>query len=148
MDTLNEWVPALARNLEICIRFPSFLVTILSLPPRRVNSESCLMRDEPSRFPVHDPKAMSPKHKIGDLLLPLAMSVPYLRRLQDSQSGMWVFRRSILRDLHLQADGMAFSEEIRIEALRTPGIRFEEISIQHSSRLGEKKLNAYRLLGT
>jgi len=39
---------------------------------------------------------------------------------------------------------MAFSEEIKIEALLNPEIRFGEISIQYSSRLGETKLNAWR----
>jgi len=57
---------------------------------------------------------------------------------------MWVFRRSILQDMKLEADGMAFSEEIKIEALRHPRIRFGEISILYSTRLGEKKLNPWR----
>ena len=40
---------------------------------------------------------------------------------------------------------MAFSEEIKIEALRhRDKIRFQEISIQYSSRLGEIKLNPWR----
>jgi hypothetical protein len=57
---------------------------------------------------------------------------------------MWVFRRSILQDMKLEADGMAFSEEIKIEALRHPRIRFGEIAIMYSTRLGEKKLNPWR----
>src|SRR5580704_10986655 len=61
-----------------------------------------------SRFPVRDPTAMSLKHKIGNLILSLAMSILYLRWVRDSQSGMWVFRRSILKDMKLEADGMAF----------------------------------------
>jgi hypothetical protein len=72
------------------------------------------------------------------------MSLLYFRWVRDSQSGMWVFRRSILQDMVLESDGMAFSEEIKIEALRHPRIRFEEISIQYSSRLGEIKLNPWR----
>jgi hypothetical protein len=39
---------------------------------------------------------------------------------------------------------MAFSEEIKIEALRHPRIRFGEISILYSSRLGEMKLSPWR----
>jgi dolichol-phosphate hexosyltransferase len=45
--------------------------------------------------------------------------------------------------MELLSDGMAFSEEIKIEALRNR-VRFEEISIQYSSRLGEIKLNPWR----
>jgi glycosyltransferase involved in cell wall biosynthesis len=97
-----------------------------------------------SRFPVRDSRAMSFKHKFGNLVLSLAMSVLYFRWVRDSQSGMWVFRRSILRDMTLESDSMAFSEEIKIEALKHRKIRFEEISIQYSSRLGEIKLNPWR----
>ncbi len=97
-----------------------------------------------SRFPVRDRRAMSFKHKFGNFVLSVAMSLLYFRWVRDSQSGMWVFRRSILADMKLTSDGMAFSEEIKIEALKHPGVRFNEISIQYSSRLGEIKLNPWR----
>src|SRR5262245_48275881 len=85
-----------------------------------------------SRFPVRDRRAMSFKHKFGNLLLSLAMSALFFRWVRDSQSGMWVFRRSVLKDMVLESDGMAFSEEIKIEAVRNRKIRFGEISIQYS----------------
>jgi glycosyltransferase involved in cell wall biosynthesis len=97
-----------------------------------------------SRFPTRDPKAMSFKHKVGNLILSLAMSALFLRWVRDSQSGMWVFRRSMLDHMVLEADGMAFSEEIKVEAIRNPSISFGEISILYSSRLGEVKLNPWR----
>ena len=97
-----------------------------------------------SRFPVRDRRAMSFKHKFGNFVLSLAMSLLYFRWVRDSQSGMWVFRRSILKDMRLDSDGMAFSEEIKIEALKSSRVRFAEISIQYSSRLGEIKLNPWR----
>jgi glycosyltransferase involved in cell wall biosynthesis len=97
-----------------------------------------------SRFPVRDRHAMSLKHKFGNLVLSLATSVLFFRWVRDSQSGMWVFRRAILKDMILESDGMAFSEEIKIEALRNSRIRFEEISIVYTSRLGEIKLNPWR----
>lgn len=98
-----------------------------------------------SRFPVRDRNAMSLKHKIGNLVLSLAMSLLYFHWVKDSQSGMWVFRRSILPYMTLESDGMAFSEEIKIEALKhRERVRFAEISILYSSRLGEIKLNPWR----
>lgn len=97
-----------------------------------------------SRFPVRDSQAMSVKHKFGNLVLSLATSILFFRWVRDSQSGMWVFRRSILEKMRLESDGMAFSEEIKIEALMQPDVRFEEISIMYSSRLGEIKLNPWR----
>ncbi len=97
-----------------------------------------------SRFPVRDSRAMSLKHRFGNLVLSLAMSIFFFRWVSDSQSGMWVFRRSILQEMILESDGMAFSEEIKIEAIRNPRISFAEISILYSSRLGEIKLNPWR----
>jgi glycosyltransferase involved in cell wall biosynthesis len=97
-----------------------------------------------SRFPVRDSKAMSFKHKFGNFVLSMTMSVLYFRWVRDSQSGMWVFRRSILSKMTLESDGMAFSEEIKIEALKRPGIRFAEFPILYTSRLGEIKLNPWR----
>ena len=97
-----------------------------------------------SRFPVRDRSAMSFKHKFGNLVLSLAMSILFFRWVRDSQSGMWVLRRSIIDEMQLESDGMAFSEEIKIEAIRNRRLRFGEISILYSSRLGEKKLNPWR----
>jgi hypothetical protein len=97
-----------------------------------------------SRFPVRDRHAMSLKHHFGNLVLSLAMSILYFRWVRDSQSGMWVFRRSILKSMQLESDSMAFSEEIKIEALKNPRVRFGEISIMYTSRIGEKKLNPWR----
>ncbi len=97
-----------------------------------------------SRFPVRDRRAMSFKHKLGNWILSFAMSLLYFRWVRDSQSGMWVLRRSILKDMILESDGMAFSEEIKIEALRNRKIRFTELAIMYSSRLGEIKLNPWR----
>jgi hypothetical protein len=64
--------------------------------------------------------------------------------MRDSQSGMWIFRRAILKDMKLESDGMAFSEEIKIEALKNRRVRFAELSIMYTSRLGEIKLNPWR----
>ena len=97
-----------------------------------------------SRFPVRDSRAMSFKHKFGNLVLSLATSILFFRWVRDSQTGMWVLRRSILRDMKLEADGMAFSEEIKIEAIRNRRIRFGEIAILYSTRLGEIKLSPWR----
>ena len=97
-----------------------------------------------SRFPVRDRRAMSLKHRIGNLILSFTMSVLFLRWVRDSQSGMWVFRRSILGDIRLDSDGMAFSEEIKVEALKNPKIRFAEMPVMYTSRLGEIKLQPWR----
>jgi glycosyltransferase involved in cell wall biosynthesis len=70
-----------------------------------------------SRFPLKNKEAMSFKHWFGNKVLSLAVSFLYLRWIRDSQSGMWVFERAALDEMHLVSDGMAFSEEIKIEAV-------------------------------
>ena len=70
-----------------------------------------------SRFPVRDAHAMSFKNKFGNLALSLAVSILFFRWVRDSQSGMWVFKRGALNHMTLRSDGMAFSEEIKIEAI-------------------------------
>jgi glycosyltransferase involved in cell wall biosynthesis len=97
-----------------------------------------------SRLPTLSPEAMSLKHKIGNRVLSLAMSLLFLRWVNDSQSGMWVFRRDVLSKMRLSSDGMAFSEEIKIEAIRNRHIGFREIFINYSQRVGEKKLQPWR----
>jgi len=97
-----------------------------------------------SRFPILNSDAMSTKHNIGNRVLSLVMSILFLRWIHDSQSGMWVFRRSVLAKMKLRSDGMAFSEEIKIEAIRNRTIGFREIFINYSQRVGEKKLQPWR----
>lgn len=97
-----------------------------------------------SRFPVRDRNAMSFKHKVGNWVLSLTTSVLFLTWVRDSQSGMWVFRREILDRIRLDSDGMPFSEEIKVEAIKHPRIKFDEIPVTYSSRLGEIKLQPWR----
>src|SRR4030095_5910421 len=97
-----------------------------------------------SRFPTVNPDAMSLKHRIGNRILSVVMSILFLRWVSDSQSGMWIFRRDILPKMTLTSDGMAFSEEIKIEAIRNREIGFREIVIDYSQRIGEKKLEPWK----
>jgi len=97
-----------------------------------------------SRFPLKNKKAMSFKHWCGNKLLSVTMSILFFRWVRDSQSGMWVFERSSLEEMRLVSDGMAFSEEIKIEALMNRKIGFKEIYIDYSNRMGEIKLQPWR----
>jgi len=97
-----------------------------------------------SRFPLKNKQAMSFKHWFGNKILSLVMSVLYFRWVRDSQSGMWVFARASLASMDLRSDGMAFSEEIKIEAIRRREIGFKEIYIDYTNRLGEIKLQPWK----
>jgi dolichol-phosphate hexosyltransferase len=97
-----------------------------------------------SRFPLKNRHAMSLKHWAGNKMLSLALSFLYFRWVRDSQSGMWVFERASLQEMDLRSDGMAFSEEIKIEAIRNRRIGFKEIYVDYSNRMGEIKLQPWR----
>jgi len=103
-----------------------------------------------NRFAYLDRRAMTTEHRIGNRLLNLFVGVAYHRfvkiipgGLEDSQSGFWVFRRGLLSKFQLTQDGMAFSEELKIEAI-LHGVRFLEVPIQYRERWGPPKLSSWR----
>jgi glycosyltransferase involved in cell wall biosynthesis len=93
-----------------------------------------------SRFPLQDPRAMRRRNWLGNMVLTWTTRILYRRWVADSQSGMWVFRRSALRWIRPRELGMAFSEEIKLEAMRAPQVRFGERPIAYYERIGETKL--------
>ena len=97
-----------------------------------------------SRFPIQDRDSMATKHMLGNVALSLVASLLFLRRIRDSQSGMWIFFRESLEKMDLVSDGMSFSEEIKLEALLHPDIGFKECPIRYSNRAGEIKLRPWR----
>src|SRR2546426_2243803 len=84
---------------------------------------------------------MTGMHRVGNEILNFAFRSLYDSGIRDSQSGMWSFRRSILSRLRLVHDGMAFSEELKLEGIRA-GLRFLEIPIEYRKRVGEKKIRS------
>jgi len=96
-----------------------------------------------SRFPLADARAMGLSNRIGNWVLTIAAALLFFKPIRDSQSGMWVFRRPALGRMRLTSDGMAFSEEIKLEALLR-GLRFGEDHIPYGVRVGEVKLQKWR----
>jgi hypothetical protein len=104
-----------------------------------------------NRFAELDRRAMTTEHWIGNRLLNLFLEVAYHHylkevpggKLRDSQSGFWVFRRELLGKLRLTQDGMAFSEELKLEAI-LHGVRFLEVPIPYGERWGPPKLSSWR----
>jgi dolichol-phosphate hexosyltransferase len=95
------------------------------------------------RFPLHDPSAMGPMNRMGNAVLTAATALLFLKPIRDSQSGMWVIRREALGRLRPKSKGMAFSEEIKLEAVLR-GLRFGETHIPYGVRVGEVKLRRWR----
>lgn len=96
-----------------------------------------------SRFPLVDARAMPFTNRLGNWVLTIAAAALFFKPIRDSQSGMWVFRRAALERMRLTSDGMAFSEEIKLEALLR-GVRFGEGHIPYGARIGEVKLQKWR----
>ncbi|SRR6266487_791664 len=96
-----------------------------------------------SRFPLSNPGAMELTNRLGNWVLTVASALLFFKPIRDSQSGMWVFRRPLLEKLRLTSDGMAFSEEIKLEAMLR-GFRFGEGHIPYGARVGEVKLQKWR----
>jgi glycosyltransferase involved in cell wall biosynthesis len=96
-----------------------------------------------SRFPLVDKAAMGLSNQIGNWVLTAGAAVLFFKPIRDSQSGMWVFKRSLLEKMKLTSNGMPFSEEIKLEALLC-GSKFGEAHIPYGARIGEVKLQKWR----
>lgn len=97
-----------------------------------------------SRFPLRNRQAMRLRNVIGNKVLTYVTRLLYATWIADSQSGMWVFRRNCLQHIQPTNPGMAFSEEIKIEAIQAPVVRFGEVHIDYRERIGETKLYTWR----
>lgn len=97
-----------------------------------------------ARFPLKNPKAMNFTNKVGNIVLTIAMLVLYGKNIKDSQSGMWIFKSDAYKHLNVTSDGMPFSEEIKIEAIRSKQVRFGEYHVNYHPRIGEVKLEKWR----
>lgn len=96
-----------------------------------------------NRFVAPEPGAFSLRNLIGNHLLSIVTRLLFRFPFKDSQSGMWVFRRSILDKMVLTSTGMPLSEEIKIEAAYRAKARCREVPIAYNVRAGEVKLRAY-----
>lgn len=84
---------------------------------------------------------MSRQHRFGNWLLKFFTNLLFRMKIKDSQTGMWVFRRSILDKLILTSDGMPLSEEIKIEAWKK--VKFKEVPVEYRIRKGEAKISSW-----
>jgi glycosyltransferase involved in cell wall biosynthesis len=81
---------------------------------------------------------------LGNWILNVVQALLFGHYVSDSQSGMWVFRRSILPLLDLTSDGMPLSEEIKIEAFSHPTLKTRELPIYYRARVGDSKLSIWK----
>jgi glycosyltransferase involved in cell wall biosynthesis len=89
------------------------------------------------------PGSMSASHKWANHALSLMSRTLFRAPFRDSQSGMWIFRRRVLDGLRMRAGGMAFSQELKLEAYRN-GFRCGELPIDYLPRGGQTKMRGLR----
>lgn len=90
-----------------------------------------------------DRASMTRSHVFGNHLLSMVTRTLFGVPFRDSQSGMWIFRRQLLHTVRLRSGGMAFSQELKIEAHRR-GFRCHEMPIAYFPRGGETKNRTIR----
>jgi glycosyltransferase involved in cell wall biosynthesis len=99
------------------------------------------------RFAALKHGSMSLKHRFGNLVLAITLRLLFFVHIKDSQSGMWIFKREILKKIQpLEAfnNGMPFSEEIKIEMFTSKNIRAREIPSTLYTREGQVKLESFK----
>jgi hypothetical protein len=89
------------------------------------------------------PGAMSRSHYYGNLLLQFITKILFGLPFKDSQSGMWIFKKSIWTKLNVKSSGMPFSQELKIEVCRK-GFKCAEVPIAYRARVGEVKLSTLK----
>jgi len=95
------------------------------------------------RFPLKNKRSMGFLNRLGNFALTLFFNILVFKNIKDSQSGMWVFRREVLSKMRLRSGSMSFSEEIKMEAILSKEINFEEKLITYSDRMGRVKLERW-----
>ena len=86
---------------------------------------------------------MSAKHKLGNFILTITSNILFFAHISDSQTGMWIFRPSVLDRIDVKSDGMPFSEEIKLRVIKA-GLKFREVPVSYGERIGEEKLESFR----
>ena len=96
------------------------------------------------RFPLKNKQSMEFLNRMGNFILTLFFSVLIFKKIKDSQSGMWVFKRRALSEMRLKSKGMTLSGEIKMEAILNKNIKFKEVPISYNERIGQVKLRKWK----
>lgn len=94
------------------------------------------------RITLRTAKNYTTLHYVGNSILTKTVGLFFKVSLKDSQSGMWVFRSHLYRKMTDLSDGMSFSQDIKIEAIKLG--KFIEIPIKYGVRITKPKLNTWK----
>ncbi len=91
------------------------------------------------RFPLQNKNSMPFIRKIGNYFFNLAVFITFGIKTKDSQSGMMIFKKEILKKINSESDDMPLSEELKIKTILNK-FKYAEINIPYYPREGESKL--------
>jgi glycosyltransferase involved in cell wall biosynthesis len=97
-----------------------------------------------NRFAFMGRDAMSRRNRVGNAVLNLVTALLFRLNIKDCQSGMWVFRKNILKKLRLRSN-TPLSQEIKIEACHFARCRWKEVSIKYRPRFGRAKCGGWKV---
>jgi glycosyltransferase involved in cell wall biosynthesis len=96
-----------------------------------------------NRLKTVNTEVMTRSHIFGNGILTFLMKFLFHTPFEDSQSGMWIFKRAIWDQLNVVSSGMPFSQELKIEAF-LKGFKCGEVQVDYRMRAGKEKLNTVR----
>jgi len=82
--------------------------------------------------------ALSRRNLFGNRLLTWGTRILFLNRMNDSQSGMWLFKKDVLTkiDLDKLGNGMEFSVQIKLYTMRHKQLTYNELESTYYPRVG------------
>lgn len=98
------------------------------------------------RLTLAEEGSMSGLHGFGNWMLSINARLAFGYGIKDSQSGMWVFRKSIFENEKMRPtnDGMPLSEEMKILARKVLGKKKAiEVSVPYRPRVGEAEIHTW-----
>lgn len=96
------------------------------------------------RFSLMAKDVMSFRNKVGNTILSFVVRLLFGLNIEDSQSGMWVFRKNILGNLVLKSN-TPFSQELKVEACYFAKYHWREVPIKYYPRSGKAKLGGWKV---
>lgn len=90
-----------------------------------------------NRLPLRNTRAISKTRQMGIHILNILVRILYGYPIQDILSGMWVGKRSTLKNLHVASGDWNFSPEVKLNALASKTVVFSEYHIDHFARAKE-----------
>ena len=91
------------------------------------------------RFPLTDFMAMPFINRVSNYFISWLIRKVFKVNIQDSQSGLMLFKKGILNKISIYNKGMGFSQEIKIKAWLSNKIKCGEMHIPYNIRIGKVK---------